>query len=203
MTDFIQAYLDLLIFQYRDKPNASAEITAIVNPFNNIFDLYSSFEKAFDVDTGIGKQLDVLGRIVGQNRLIEQAIPREYFGFVNKNSNAKSFGYPFFKKGDDLYAKLELNDSEYRFFIKLRIAKNNMQNNIFSISNLVFWALNGYGYVENNHDMTLTFNLHESFDINFGKLFVILDMLPRPMGIRYNNFIYIYDDLGNKTTYSL
>lgn len=203
MTDFIEAYLDLLIFQYRDKPNASAEIQAIINPFNNIFNLYNSFDSAFDVDYGVGNQLDVLGRIVGQNRQIEKAVPKEYFGFVNKNSNAKEFGYPFFKKGDDLFASLNLNDSEYRFFLKLKIAKNNMQNNIFSVSNLAAWALNGFGYVENNYDMTLTLNLHESFNIDFGELFVILDMLPRPMGIRYNNYIYIYDDLGNKTTHNL
>lgn len=203
MTDFIEAYLELLIFQYRDKPNASAEIQAIINPFNDVFDLYNSFDSAFDVDSGIGEQLNILGRILGQNRQIEKAVPKEYFGFVNKNANAKEFGHPFFKKGDDLFASLDLNDSEYRFFLKLKIAKNNMQNNIFNVSELVSWALNGFGYIENNQDMTLTFNLHESFDVEFGKLFVILDMLPRPMGIRYNNYILIYDDLGNKTTYNL
>jgi hypothetical protein len=67
MTDaeFIAEYLKLIIMQYAGLPKAVADITVKVSSYSKIYSVINDFLTEIDVDTAIGEQLNLIGRIVG------------------------------------------------------------------------------------------------------------------------------------------
>jgi len=199
MDDFIQAYLNLLIYQYRGKPKASAEISTIVKEFGSIFELYNSFETEFNLDTARGKQLDIIGRIVGLSRTVPLAVPKKYFGFED-DSTAYPFSdlfesvvtYPFKELDEQEYTDLQLNDEDYRQFLKAKISKNFAESDIISINTIVMFLFDDLAEVVDNQNMTLDLYIDATIDVDQVRTIKQLDLLPKPQGVRYNNVIYKY-----------
>lgn len=84
------------------------------------------------IDTAVGEQLDIIGRIVGQPRVAAQGDLFNLFGF-EEDFSAESFssltapdtgGY-WYSLGDPLGGNVILGDDMYRLFIKAKIIKNN------------------------------------------------------------------------------
>lgn len=201
MNDFIQAYLDLLIYQYRNKPKAEAEITAIVKEFGSIFYFYNSFEKEFDLDTARGKQLDIIGRIVGLSRNVPLAIPKKYFGFDDSSTSYpfddlfdSVITYPFKELDEEEYTDLQLNDIDYRFFLKAKISKNFAKSDIISINEIVMYLFSDLAEVVDNQDMTLDLYIDSTIDVEQVRTIQQLGLLPKPQAVRYNNIIFQYFD---------
>lgn len=77
-------YKDLLIIQYENKEKARAEVglhitTLLAN------DIISKVQDGYDIDTAIGVQLDVLGKYIGKDRLLEASeLSDENYRFVLK-----------------------------------------------------------------------------------------------------------------------
>ncbi|WP_233116576.1 DUF2612 domain-containing protein [Aggregatibacter actinomycetemcomitans] len=64
------AYADLLIWQYRNKPKAAATIKLIESIISQGFvDLYK-LQDVLNIETATGHQLDLVGKHVGQGRII-------------------------------------------------------------------------------------------------------------------------------------
>ena len=59
-------YSNLLILQYHDKPKAKATIEAVVSLIPD--DLIQEVTNGFDIETAVGKQLDILGEYIGVDR---------------------------------------------------------------------------------------------------------------------------------------
>ena len=83
-----------------------------------------------DVDTAVGAQLDVIGRIVGQERELIEASVYEFFGFQGA-AGAQSFGNKgtgvggVFRSGQTASgSNITLDDINYRKYIKAKIFKN-------------------------------------------------------------------------------
>lgn len=68
VTDHVQAGLDLLIQQYRDKPRIAGWLTAYLNRCQELEDAIWSVIVGRLIDAAEGVQLDALGSIVGQVR---------------------------------------------------------------------------------------------------------------------------------------
>jgi hypothetical protein len=94
------------------------------------------------LDSAIGAQLDVIGRIVGQPRQLFDSVIIRYFGFAGtsgaspykSNSNTtRTFG-PWKSVKESLLGFRELNDEEYRRLIKLKIIKNTSSANITALN---------------------------------------------------------------------
>lgn len=195
---FSTEYVNLLIKQYWEKPNANAEIAMQAGTWERIFDLLSSFESEFDVDFATGDRLDILGRVVGVNRHVPSVVKKIFFGFDDnpdvtgfddKDEQLGDLG-PLFDKNSAEYTDLELDDHDFQFFIKAKIAKNNSHgvmtsDSFLSIQDSIIVLFDGMAYVEDNFDMSLT--LHISYLVNEERIRVILalDLLPRPQGVRY------------------
>lgn len=85
------------------------------------------------IDTAQGVQLDILGAIVGQPRILVDALILSYFGFF-PNSGASSFGSVldpslggrFRSKDESTTGNRKLTDNEYRVYIRARIIKNSI-----------------------------------------------------------------------------
>ena len=187
-------YEDLLIIQYSDKPKASAMVSAIVNRFKNTFDTLSMFETEFDLDTARGVQLDIIGKIVGISRNIENIIPKIFFGF-DDNINAKGFGLaPFFTLDQSEYSDTQLTDSDYRFFIKMKIIKNTAKATMSdddnrNINTAILSMFDGYAYMVDNKDMTVTLYIENSPKAYLLPYAINLNLIPLPqsVGIKFVN----------------
>lgn len=84
-----------------------------------------------DIDTATGEQLNIIGRIVGQDRELIAADLYDFFGMIGAlnafpmgDINDPSIGGIFYSFGIDLGGNVELDDETYRTFIKAKIYKN-------------------------------------------------------------------------------
>ncbi|UYL86129.1 hypothetical protein [Acinetobacter phage vB_AbaM_CP14] len=94
-------------------------------------DLYINFaETILDIEKSTGKNLDLIGSIVGQPRILVDFSIDKYFGFLG-NPRAEPYDVglwysTFSTKGSDSRV---LTDEEYRRIIKARIIRNNTNCN--------------------------------------------------------------------------
>lgn len=202
MSDFTDAYADLLIKQYWEQPNARAEIVAQASSWENIYTLVNSFYDAFDVDLATGDRLDIIGAIVGIDRTIPYVIAKIAFGF-DGNPDARGFDSkfavianvaPFLSKFEPSRTALELNDADYRFFIKARIAANigaafMVSDSRTSMQDVVNTAFSGQAYVVDRYDMSLALYVSPSFDSERLLAIKNIGLLPKPQGVRYATIV--------------
>lgn len=64
----VETAIRRLLYQFKDKPNFEAFVTAFVQQFQDIEDVIGQLLTDRQVDTATGENLNILGRIVGQPR---------------------------------------------------------------------------------------------------------------------------------------
>jgi len=187
---FIDSYLNLLILQYSDLPKASQTIEALSSKYSDILDVIQDFEAAFDIDTAEGVQLDMLGKIIGLGRIVPDVITKVYFGFGTANTGTFSEA-PMFRTFDDTLTDTQLNDSDYRFFLKAKITKNvvtaKMIDDNLSIQDAIAFMFGIDSYISDNQDMTMTLYIDETYPTRLITYLSALDLIPRPqtVGVKY------------------
>ena len=132
LLEILQYYADLLIVQYRSKPKAADTIKAVVN--NSACDgLVQVEQTCFDLDTAIGEQLDILGRIVGVPRNVYGLdLGHTFFSFTRYLTSIASVGFGRYNAQPDAnnfyrynnFATYTLTDFEMRALIRLKIIYN-------------------------------------------------------------------------------
>lgn len=193
MSEFTKQYTDLLTIQYYNKPKAVGTIESFAKEYEKLFDLFESFENAFDIDFAVGKQLDILGKVVGINRNIPLVIPKKYFDLENYPMGDKFelvITYPIKDKFEIGYTDLQLNDNDYRFLIRCKIIKNFLNGKrLTDIQLAIDFIFENKGYVVDNKNMS--FSLYLPIETNTDLLNVILalDLFPRPNAINYDTII--------------
>lgn len=63
-------YSNLLTSEYRTTVQFNAWLSAVLNIANDISNCLQSITSAFDLDTAVGVQLDILGQIIGVSRTV-------------------------------------------------------------------------------------------------------------------------------------
>ena len=199
MTDFEESYINLLIKQYWQQEKAPAEIRLQAGTWQKTVDWLRSFLTEFDLDHATGDRLDIIGRIVGINRIIPFVVPKIAFGF-KENDNARSFDdkfevladrAPFADKFSRQYTSLQLDDNNYRFFIYAKIAKNisspyMVDDSGQSIQEAINGLFDGQAYaLDKDKDMTLTLYVSPAFNLDRLRAIVKLDLLPKPHGVAW------------------
>lgn len=167
MTDFTDAYRDLLIKQYWQQPNARAEIEAQAATWEKVRDLLADFENQVDVDVATGAALDLIGKIVG--------IRRRDLAEVGLLTGP-------------------IDDDTYRFFIRLRIANNvtsafMVSDDRLSIQDVISFAFSGFAFVVDNKNMTLTLTIEDDFSTELIVAIINLGLLPKPAAVGYEAVI--------------
>lgn len=92
---------------------------------------YLSIANTFlDIDKSTGKNLDVIGKLIGEERTLVNFIDRAYFGFLGARlSESYDIGY-WYSLYKNKYGTLRtLTDEEYRRVLKARVVKNSSDNN--------------------------------------------------------------------------
>lgn len=198
----VEETTNLLIKQYWEKPKAKAEIELQASTWEKARAFLAALDPAFDLDNAVGAQLDVLGRIVGISRSVPDVIPKVYFGFsinpINKGFASKfdqlRIGGPFYSKFSSAFTDLQLGDSDYRFFIRVKASLNRAagylsSDKYISIQDVVLAAFDGRAFVVDNLDMTLTLYVSPVFSLDRLRLIQALNLLPKPQGVRYRMIV--------------
>ncbi len=181
---------DRIYAQYRDKPKAVAWYEIARKLGGSIEAAAQAVRKSYDIDTAVGEQLNVIGRIV--------VAPRSFVGSIPMNPALFDLtdGDEF---GDDgaMFSALtidqdgQLSDDLYRLVIKAKIIKNNGDATIENI-------LDGMNFLLPRADvLRVTDGEDMSFSIEFyGQItnierFALLNagLVPKPQSVRFNGFL--------------
>lgn len=116
--------------------------------------------RAFDIDTAVGKQLDIIGLWIGRTREVQQLISGVYFSW-----DTEGLGYeqgiwqgPF----DPDHGYTSLSDETYRIILKAKIAINNWNGQNDTLPPILDDALAGTGMsmqIIDNQDMTISIKI--------------------------------------------
>ncbi|MCK3654209.1 hypothetical protein A4G19_15855 [Pasteurellaceae bacterium Macca] len=188
------AYSDLLIWQYQNKPKALATIQLLEVAFAGPFQLLSTLPDVLNIETATGKNLDVIGRHIGQFRVLNGYALRKFFGFKDSPlalsfSRQRQGGGEWYRRRDPLADSVRLSDEDYRFLIKCRILKNYQTGTLPNIIEAARFLFGENSNAEDNYDMTVSIYISAN-TLNAFKRYAIehLDILPRQAGV---NFHYV------------
>lgn len=131
-------YANLLIMQYNQKPKARGTIKALAGAAiaDNI---EYQVRNGFNIATAVGKQLDILGGLIGASRVLPVALPaRTYFETVDSDSVSTSLhgfadtddaeaAYWYFYGALATSSLWSMDDDTYRKFIKYTAKFNSAQ----------------------------------------------------------------------------
>lgn len=181
---------DRIYAQYRTKPKAVAWYQITRKLAAELEDPATAVRIMYNIDTAVGEQLNIIGRIV--------VIDRTFTGEVALNPGlfAEPDGAEF---GDTeaVFAALyvdqdgQMSDDLYRLVIKSKIIKNNSDATIESI-------LYGMNFLLPNADvLRVTDGENMSFSVEFyGNItnlerWALLNMqlVPKPQGVMFNGFL--------------
>lgn len=185
------AYADLLIWQYRNKPKAVSTIKLFESIIGQGFiDLYR-LQDVLNIETATGHQLDLVGKHVGQFRVINGYQLRKFFGFRNSLnglgfSQKRNGGGQWYRRRDPLADSVRLSDVDYRFLIKCRILKNYQTGTLPNLIEACRFIFGEGCHVVDNYDMTVTVSIPSKNTSDFKKFAINhLDILPRQAGVQY------------------
>lgn len=150
-------YSNLLILEYRNKPKAKATIESVVGLLPD--DMILSIINGFNIETAVGKQLDILGKYIG--------ISRDYI-----------------KDG----AVTLLTDDEYRVLLKLKIACNTSNLSHGSIDRSLYDLFGSDVRMDSVGNMEMTYFVPFDFEPVVIAA-IQKNALPRPMGVEVHYVI--------------
>ena len=192
-------YIARLIYQYSQQPNAQM-LTALMVKQALADDLTTLLSQAFNIDTAVGPQLDIIGAYVGVKRNINP-VPTSpnawelypYSGTPTTNGiGMRLYNNSVNTTGVwESYSAISqpatnLSDTQYRLVIKLQIILNYNDGTLASIQNYLNNLLPGYATVVDNQNMTLTYTVNQNSIISAT---LLTQFLPKPMGVGITVFI--------------
>ena len=225
--DQLSYYANLLIIQYHDKFNAVNTVKSFLKNFvlenektkNNLLDDISNY---INIDLTTGKGLDLVGKYIGFPRPFvgSKYIPDTYFGFANylDDSPDNTTGFATYNDYDTKAGKflnydlviptgVYLEDTPYRFLLKLESIKSNIDASTGNIDESLYNIFGNDLYYEETQPMKILYYFHDDLK-DFINLAVAYDLLPRTMGtqvvgaINIENKIFGFVDYNNLTPIS-
>lgn len=174
--EIIDYYADLLILQYKGKDNAYATIQALATMVV-MNQLPLSIENAFEIDTAVGVQLDVVGKYAGISRY-----------------------------QNDFTGPVTLTDADFRLLIKIKIIQNNAGSSLSDIQTLLEFFFSGALMVYDYKSMRLSYTFDSgAASTSLAEVFVNAGLLPKPMGVQLSVLISVPDPsilFGFRTYYA-
>jgi hypothetical protein len=172
-----------VLSQYANSPI----LLELIDDFAQWLDPASRFRDFFNlmwnIDTAVGFGLDVWGRILGVNRVL-QVPTGEYLGFES-DDQAKPFGYGIFYGGSRLTDNVALTDTAYRSLLLAKAALN-ITNASTPAINIILLNLFGNGYVRDNLDMSITYVFTEALSPAQTAIVFQSGVLPKPAGVSFD-----------------
>lgn len=150
-------YSNLLILQYHDKPKAKATIEAVVSLIPD--DLIQEVTNGFDIETAVGKQLDILGEYIGVDR------------YYTEDGEIKV-----------------LDDEDYRIILKLKAISNTSNLSHKSLDESLYDFFKNSVRMDSDGNMEMTYFVPKN-KTPIILAAIQKEVLPRPMGVRCSYII--------------
>jgi len=174
----IDKYLDLITSQHKTQPKFKAWLSSALNLVDDGITLSKKMPDFFDIDAAVGRQLDILGEIIGRSRKVD------------------------FQPTDG--SSPVLDDIHFRLILKTKIATNQWDGTITQIRELwgdIFESLKLV--MMDNQDMSISLGVVGLTSQLEKDLIAHGYILPKPAGVRanysfYEDAIFGYD-LDNDT----
>lgn len=154
-------YFGLFTSQYQASTKHLAWFGSVLSILDDAAACIDSINSAFDLDSAVGAQLDILGQIIGQGRTV---------GFQPSGGVSPV-----------------LDDTTYRTLLRARIAQNTWDGRIDSLQ--AIWQdlfPGGSIAINDNQDMTATILMSGAFTSITYDLISNGYIVPRPEGVLYN-----------------
>lgn len=212
--DIQKYYADLLIVQYNNQPKAKGTIELISGEFYSDAIFYQ-VQDAFDIDSAVGAQLDIIGKYAGIDRnFLGQVFPDDtYFQFTDYDTtltgtekgfsdydNYNSLSGYFLNYNDIVSITLKLNDDDFRTLIKLKILINTSDSSQKSIDDDLF-LLFGNEIFASFGNMDVTYFVTSQY-LQIASIAGQKGALPKPMGVRLSAIIEADNPIFAFTTYT-
>lgn len=193
----VRDYSALITSEHSAKPKFMALVQAIAGTAGDIANLIASLPALFDLDTAIGKQLDIVGQWIGQSRVVPGVLTLGYFGFV-ENVVALTFGEEtdisiggrFYEEGEPFTSTAVLADPEYRTILKAKIVRNQYDGTQEEIENALAYIFNAPAHIRDNGTMVIDIVINAKISLVDQSLLTNFDLLPRPAGVAIGQIIY-------------
>ena len=116
--------INRLLAQFDGKKRLEGLVEVLGDSLNALENTLDDLENKRWLDKAEGVQLDGLGQIVGQSRIIPKSILLPFFGFANQPSG-RGFGIARFRHINESSSTTStLGDESYRMIIAAKIVKN-------------------------------------------------------------------------------
>jgi hypothetical protein len=177
--DYIEIARSRVTEQFEGKEVFDKYLQLLIKAHTEIQDVYVDLLQLRDLDSAEGEQLNIIGRIVGQDRVLINADLYTFFGFQGA-LKAGSFGEignnlagsRFLDYGSPTGGNITLDDETYRLFIRAKIYKNTTTSTpeqFIEVINLIF-GVTGTFLSENGNANATVFISRPLTDIEKGLL---------------------------------
>lgn len=176
-----------IISQYANSPT----IVQLIQNMNEYLDPRTNFQQFYDyiwnVDTAQGFGLDILGRIVGVNRLLKIPGVSKIFGFKTPGNPPawQPFGFGSFSRGASSTRSFALPDNAYRVLVLAKALANIIATNSRSLNQLIrnMFPNRGRAYVIDLGDMRMQYTFEFSVTVWEFAMLTTSGVLPSPAGV--------------------
>lgn len=129
--DYLSIARDQVTQQFVDKDVFDRYLQLILDQNNSLQEVFKQLLQQRSIDEAVGAQLDIIGDIVGQPRVLLNTDLFKFFSFLGYPTGDSfgdlddpSVGGLFFDVDGSLSGNTSLTDEQYRLFIKAKIFKN-------------------------------------------------------------------------------
>lgn len=190
-------YAALITSEHAIRPKFMSLVNLIAGGFGDITACILSMPKAFDIDTAVGAQLDIVGKWVGQARVVTNVLLTGFFGFADDPAAltfgelpSPSVGGVFYELGATFQATTTLSDKDYRTILRARIVRNQSNGTLSAIENALQYVFGVPCTVSDIGDMSLAIQVSAPITQTQEALLNTLDLLPRPAGVAIGSITY-------------
>ena len=160
-SEHVRKYLDRIESQHRGRLRFMEHTETLLEMIDGAYDVIREMPDDFNIETAVGKQLDVIGKRVGAFRKVE--IP------------------------DSAYYGTELNDEEFRAYIYSRIFRNHWDGTAETFQKVWDCTLGKIIDAEyfDNQDMTVTISISGSISNIILAMILAGEIIPKPACVGY------------------
>lgn len=159
-------YTDLITNYHATKPLFFQHVDLSTRPLLDTNTALNSLITAFDIDTAVGVQLDILGEWIGRTRYVSVPISSIYFSLDTDGLGFDQGVWQGPYDPDNGYTAL--SDETYRVILKAKIAINSWNGQNDTLPPILDTALEGSGLrmqIVDNQDMTISIWVFPEVDI--------------------------------------
>ncbi len=179
---------ETIIVQYDASPRIRGLIDGLGDAINPQANIDAFYNLLWNVETAEGYGLDVWGRIVGVNRVLQVA-SGDFLGF-EEAADPSMLGFnqaPFYGPGST--TNYPLTDDAFRQLILVKALANICDGSSKAINTLLvklFPSASGNAYVADNQDMTMTYTFEFPLDPVQSAIVNQSGVLPKTVGVAAN-----------------